>query len=64
MATRAIKNSIDIVAPPSKVWDAHYQPDKIIFYTRSKTHTDWSVGSLVIFQGKRQERANNGECLT
>jgi uncharacterized protein YndB with AHSA1/START domain len=54
MENNSIKGSIIINAPVSKIWNALTNPDKIILYLYSQTHTDWAVGSPITWEGEMQ----------
>ena len=48
----SVKGSIAIKAPVSKIWDILTNPDKIVLYIGSQTHTDWTVGSPITWEGE------------
>ena len=50
---KIIKNTIQIIATPSKVWDALVNPDKTKKYMFGcETVSDWKVGSSLLWKGE------------
>ena len=59
-------STINIAATPEKVWDVLTQPEKIkVYLFGTEVHTDWSVGSPILFQGayNGQEYKDKGNVL-
>jgi len=47
-----VSSSINIAATPEKVWDVLTQPEKIkVYLFGTEVHTDWALGSSILFQG-------------
>ena len=50
---KIIKNTIQIIATPSKVWDALVNPEKTKKYMFGcETVSDWKVGSSLLWKGE------------
>jgi len=50
---KIIKNTIQIIAPPSKVWEALVNPEQTKKYMFGcEAISDWNVGSSLIWQGE------------
>ncbi|MBD3290791.1 hypothetical protein GF337_18435, partial [candidate division KSB1 bacterium] len=45
------KKSLEIKAPPKKVWDALTNPAMTLKYMYCEVQSDWNVGSQVIWKG-------------
>lgn len=65
MDNNAVKGSVIIKASAPAIWEVLTHPDKVVLYTGSRIHTDWTVDSPITWEGEMHGKKfqNKGKVL-